>query len=197
MKSKTFFTRLSAMTKWSLALSLFMATNSNAQVQNREIGVRFSNLSSFDLVYKTQKAENKFRRYRLGAANIGLSTLGGSTQGQFNAQFAIGTEKRKNIAPNLQFIHGFEPAFSLMAYSLNSNATFMLGLGLGYVLGVQYDLSPKMYINLEAIPSINASMGIIGGSTLASISSGFSSSGLAFSVVYKFSTEAAKKEETK
>ena len=38
---------------------------------------------------------------------------------------------------------------------------------------------------------------LLSGKTLAGISSGFSTSGLAFSVVYKFSTETTKKEETK
>ena len=135
-----------------------------SQAQMQEIGLRVStNLTNLSpsFIYKKQIGENLYKRYNGGLANLNYSN--GSKTGNrlgFNAFLSMGKEKRRDIGNRLKFINGLQyvGGFSLNdATTESTNSTlkqtvFNGNLGLGYLLGVQFDLSPTFYINLETIP---------------------------------------------
>ena len=146
-----------------LMLSFF----SQAQNTMQEIGLRVStNLTNLSpsFIYKKQIGENLYKRYNGGLANLNYSN-GNKTGNRlgFNAFLSMGKEKRRDIGNLLKFINGLQyvGGFSLNdATTESTNSTlkqtaFNGSLGLGYLLGVQFDLSPTFYINLETIPGGN------------------------------------------
>ncbi|MCX6180548.1 MAG: hypothetical protein NT150_01295, partial [Bacteroidetes bacterium] len=127
-----------------VALLTFLSFSSviHAQTKNMEIGIRYAGLNYYDFVYKQAKNENTYRRFTLGVTNLLIS---GSSNSKpdigFISAFSIGTEHRKNINSHLKFIHGFEPLFALGYFRQNATNLPFAAVGLGYVLGFQYDFS--------------------------------------------------------
>ncbi len=157
----------------------------------RELGLRFSGLDKYNLVYKVKDSENFYWRYTLGALNLGFSDVsnGYISYSNLGIAFSVGGEKRSKITEQLKFIHGLEPSFSFGIQAQNNAHITQYGVGLGYVLGFQYDFSDKFYMNIESVPSVNLNITNTGGSVSYYINSGLNSSGLALSLVYKFKTE--------
>lgn len=158
-------------------LGLFQMLNSstlNAQTTNREIGLRLTASRGSDFIFKKEKQEGKFKRLR-----VGLTDLGYSEDFRFGLVFGIGIEKRKEIKDQLFFIHGFEPSLSVS--SRNDDAAVVVGLG--YVLGFQYDVTPNFSANVEAIPFIGANVNRDDGSFY--IDAGLNSSA-AIGLIYRF-----------
>ncbi|GAB3766424.1 hypothetical protein GCM10028817_49830 [Spirosoma pomorum] len=172
---------------------------------NREIGLRISDLSSFGLVYKKQISENTYRRYRLAFGNLSANFIQNNTLIGFSVGGAAGKEKRRTISDKLQFIYGTELIASL---SLNSSNTGTLtisdgnggsttykgssllivtpSIGVGFVLGAQYNLNPRWYVSAELIPSITASGSFGSGAALYSFQAGFNSSSAGITGAYRF-----------
>ncbi|MFM7023388.1 MAG: hypothetical protein ACKOXB_10445 [Flavobacteriales bacterium] len=165
-------------------LLILISSTLKAQTNNRELGLRFTSLNNYGFVYKKGLTENKYRRYTLGTFNFITASAESGTTIVNNASFSFGNEHRKAMSDNLKFIHGFEPTFAL-GYTYNNDGILMASAGLGYVLGFQYDFSPKFYLNIEAVPSF--SLTYLGGMIISN--AGFSTSGLAISMVHKFHKE--------
>lgn len=163
------------------------------QAENRELGIRLTGFQNFDFIYKKGIEENKLTRYRLGFANLGFQNTTNNKNFNFSLGFAIGVEKRRNIAENLQFIHGLEPTLSLALSTNDDIFNLSIKPGIGYVLGFQYNVSDKFYVNIETIPSLSTSFIIDnnGFNDMYSINAGFNSNAIALSLVYQFK----KKEE--
>ena len=182
--------------------ALIFSVNTNAQDQQQhEIGLRLSGLQDFDFIYKKQKAENKWKRYRFAFVNAGYNSSFSNDLISFGFGVGIGVEKRKSLNKNLFFIHGWEPRISLGYRQYKSNepnnpnpkrTNFDLRPGIGYVLGFHYQVSDKFHINLEAIPSINANFSFDNDDVKDdfSIDAGFNSNAIAVSLIYRFQLQS-------
>lgn len=153
-----------------------LSSNLHAQGNNKEIGLRLGSFGS-DFVFKKEKKPNKFLRYRAGLNNLGLI---GSDNFVASVNFGIAVEKRRAIDEKLWFISGLEPRLSFATISDNS----FLRLGLGYILGFQYDVSDAFYVNVEVTPSISTDVGNDASDSI--IIDAAPNSSAAISVVYRF-----------
>jgi hypothetical protein len=144
----------------------------NAQQSTHEIGVQIVDITklSSNFIYKKRIKDNVYRRYNfdinhlsLGAKNSNLNT----NSFIFNA--SIGTEKRKNIRERFNFVYGlqyrlgFDLQFSNTLIQANNGALIQYSkqeinteLGIGYLLGVKYDIAPYLYASIETMPTISA-----------------------------------------
>ena len=139
-------------------LGLFFVQNqTQAQTNMREIGTRLQGVNNFGVVYKKQKAENRYTRYQVVVGGISYSSvdLGNfNTNNTFGASFGFGIawEKREEIDDKLQFVHGFAPLAAIGFSDGDGNTATSIELQLGYILGAQYNFSDKLYVSLEAVP---------------------------------------------
>ena len=189
----------------SLSGLLLTSTLFAQDAPSREIGLRLTDFNSFGLIYKKQIRENTYRRYRLAFGNLSANFIQTNTLIGFSVGGAAGKEKRRPISDKLQFIYGTELIASL---SLNSSNTGSLtvsdgtgasttytgssllfvtpSVGVGFVLGAQYNLNPRWYVSAELIPSITASSSFGGGTALYRFQAGFNSSSAGLTGAYQF-----------
>ena len=165
---------------------------------NHELGLRMFGIGDFDLIYKKQLEASKFYRYRLGFANFNYTKIDRNRTADFNAGFAAGPERRREVAEKLKFIHGWELLGNFGISSQKNNSQHIeqisLSAGVGIVLGFQYDVSEKFHISLEAIPAARASYTLVSDPSpdRFQVNGGFDTDAVGVSLVYCFSTE--KKE---
>lgn len=157
------------------------------QEKVREIGPRLTNLSSFGVIYKRETARKNYLRIRLLAGDVAFRSVGDNQSGQFSIGAAIGLEKRRKLAEKIQFVHGFEPSLDVSLNTTFDATSVLLQAGIGYVIGMQYDLSESLYISLETIPSLSFS----GTATSRNqqtyqVRAGFNSNVAALTVAYRF-----------
>lgn len=139
----------------------FAHAQTTTTAPTRELGVRFDGLNfggnnSFGLIYKKQKAENRYHRWRAAFANISTSSsTNQDSDAQFGAGLFFGLEKRKTLNERFTFNHGWEFGGSLAAQFAENNNRTSLGISAGYVLGLQYNPNNRFFINLETIPGVN------------------------------------------
>ena len=172
-----------------LAVWMLLAQHLNAQSANREFGIRFNSLNGFDLVYKKEKSETKWRRYRLGASNFQYQRNDSINKNwQVNLELAVGCETRERIADRAVFYHGFEPRVGFSFYSNAYSKQTTISPGIGYVLGFLYDLSPRAWVGIEAIPAVYSTFTLekYGESSTAFNNAGFSLNSLAIAIAYRF-----------
>lgn len=117
---------------------------------NKEVGLRITSFNSFGLLYKKKIKENKWRRFRAAAADIIYNS--DNEIFTFALSASIGTEKRKNIANQLEFLHGWETELGI---SLSSEEDYGISATIGYVLGLQHHVSDRFVISLETIPRLS------------------------------------------
>ena len=161
-----------------------------SQTNQREIGLRFSSLDSFSFIYKKEKSENKFTRFRIGFMGLNYSKSSENNEA-FNMQMgiALGLEKRKNINSKLEFIHGWEPYLLVNGnFPEGSNYRLQFNPRIGYVLGFQYNFSKHFYVNIETIPSLGARFQLdeTGLDNRFALNAGFNTGAVALSVLYRF-----------
>ena len=190
-----------------ICVSLLSAFSALAQdASKREIGLRTSpaDLTNVGFIYKKQIAENTYRRYRLAVGNLGVGTTGNEdVQVNFGVSTAIGREKRRPLDDRLKFIYGPEFVGSLNIVATGAGTTTINtgngtitvdgsgvliapSVGLGYVLGAQYDINPKWYISAEIIPTVSL-YGIFGeDASVFGLQAGFNSSSVGITGAYKF-----------
>lgn len=142
---------------------------SSAQNNMREVGMHVSNLSLTNLspsfIYKKQIGDNLYKRYNFSFANLDFQHNKNLSRYGFSTSLGIGKEKRRDIGKRLKFIRGLQYtgglSFNHDSNSSNSSfikqTTYSANIGLGYLLGVQFDISPAFYINLETVPYANFS----------------------------------------
>lgn len=122
--------------------------------KRKEVGLQFYSLnltstSDFNLIYKIQKKENTYRRYRLVLGSISYDDR---TTG-FSSSFALGREKRYKINDRFSFISGYEFQGGL---SLRNEDDYNINASIGKVIGFQYAFKNNFLINIETVPSITA-----------------------------------------
>ncbi len=165
------------------------APNTDAPV-TREIGVRFSGFDDFNLFYKKAASENVFIRHRFLFGSVAFNSNRNDIDIAFG--YAIGKEKRKSIADNLYFIHGLEYSFSFSHSNSELNQgsrirNFFLTHRLGYVLGFQLDVSTKVAISAEVIPTLGGTFALMSNADNQFLFDlGINTNATALSVMYRF-----------
>jgi len=157
-------------------------------VPRHEIGLRLTGLEDFDFIYKQEKASQKFFRHRIGLINFGVNGKDNNSVFEFGLGYAFGIENRKVINDKLKFIHGFEPRILSQYRSMDGNTIgWGLQLGLGYVLGFQYDFAESFYVGIETIPAVTYARELEGQNKGAyNFDVGFNSSAVALTLAYRF-----------
>ncbi len=156
----------------------------------RELGVRFSGFDDFNLFYKKGVSENVVIRHRLLFGSVAFNSNRNDIDLAFG--YAVGKEKRKSIANNLYFIHGLEYGFSFSYSSSELNLgnrlrNFFLTHRLGYVLGFQLDVSNKVAISAEVIPTLGGTFAIMSNAdNQFLLDLGINTNATALSVMYRF-----------
>ncbi|GAB3689932.1 hypothetical protein GCM10027592_06840 [Spirosoma flavus] len=189
-----------------LFVSVLVTTSVSAQdAPTREIGLRISNFESIGMIYKKQIRENTFRRYRLAFGNLTANFNRNTSLFGFSAGGAVGKEKRRSVSDKLQFVYGTELIATINLYSSNNgtvtidngnggtttytgNNLFLASpsIGIGFVLGAQYNFNPRWYLSAELIPSITAN-GVFGnGASLYTINASFNSGTAGITGAYRF-----------
>ncbi|MEL6639177.1 MAG: hypothetical protein AAFW73_10810 [Bacteroidota bacterium] len=155
---------------------------------HREIGLRLSSVNSFSLIYNRHKGGNVYRRWRFGAAGLGLSSTSGSQSFNLQASVAVGREKRRDIGKNFDFVYGLEFIGNFNLQAGNGQGNLSLNPGIGFVIGFQYYLTKAFYIGLELVPSITTNFRIDdqGLQDAFGFNAGFSSNAAALRMVYRF-----------
>lgn len=179
---------------------IFLCSSPTAQAQgfgdelDREIGLRLTGLNSFGMIYKKKKEENKYRRYRLGLANIAFNSAQSTQAVDLRVNMAIGYEKRKPINEKFHFIHGLEFLGAANFSAANNRASLTLSPGLGFVLGFQYAFAKSFYVGMELVPFVNTSFGIDenGFRNSVAVNAGFNSQSASLNLVYRFKSNKQK-----
>ena len=197
---------------FTLTLTLFfICFFSFSQKKTKEFGLNIYNVNSYGMQYKIGEDATMWR-FRLNSSDLILGREGKMFSFNFdngnqirtrqvNLTAAIGREKRKEIAPNFQFIYGME---LLTRYSYRGIADFnfitdfkALSVGLSAVVGARYALNDKIFIGAELLPSvqyvnsktINRNRRFFGASDItrySGIFAGFDSSSALLSIGIKF-----------
>lgn len=169
--------------------STLFGVRSHAQNQPpQEIGLRLTGLENFDLIYKREKNTNQFFRHRLGLINFGVTGKDDTSVSEFGLGYAFGIEKRKSVNEKLNFIHGIEPRIATQYSSMDGNTIgWDLMVGVGYVLGFQYDFSDRFYVGLETVPALTYARELDGPSKgTYELNVGFNSSAVALILAHRF-----------
>ncbi|MDQ1086977.1 hypothetical protein [Siphonobacter sp. SORGH_AS_1065] len=190
-----------------LVIGLCMCSPVFAQdTLRRELGIRTSSLNSFGFIYKKKIKENVYRRHRLAFGSLGLNFAGNNTSVGFSAGGATGKEKRRSINDKLQLIYGTELIAGIGLITLTSGSitvdngngtgsTIYEGsnliivtpsVGIGFVLGAQYNFNPRWYVSGELIPSIEVSGSFGNVTSIYRFNAGFNSSSVGLTGAYRF-----------
>ncbi|MBY5957474.1 hypothetical protein KUV50_04955 [Membranicola marinus] len=168
---------------------VIFGTNGHAQdLPNRELGIRLTGLEDFDFVYKKENRIDQYYRHRLGLVNVGVTGNSNSSTWNLGLGYAFGIENRRAINEKLKFIHGLEPRVSFAYGSVGNQVnTWAYQIGLGYVLGFQYDFAESFYVNIETIPALTFRQEKRNDDqTNYSFNAGFSSNAVALTLAYRF-----------
>ena len=140
-------------------ITLAICHTARSQSDYREVGARFNSFDNFGVIYKKERSENRLTRFNLAVLNLGLVEGSRFDQYSIGAEFSMGWEKRKPIEDKLRFIHGLSPSIGFNHSELTNgteNSQTNIILQLGYILGLQYDISETLYVNIEVIPGLRA-----------------------------------------
>lgn len=172
-----------------IGIALGTCVQLNAQnLPRHEIGLRLTGLDKFDFIYKQERASQQFFRHRIGLINFRVDGKDNHSNFEFGLGYAFGIEKRKVINEKLKFIHGFEPRISSLYSSADGNTTgWEVQLGLGYVLGFQYDFAESFYLGVETVPAVTYARQLDGPNKRAyRFDAGFNSGAVAVVLAYRF-----------
>ena len=168
-------------------ITLSLTAQSTSVPRVHEIGVRMSGLDDFDLMYKKSLDDAAtYRRYRLFFSELSYLNVDGTSVGTLNVGASIGRERRSAVTDRLQFNRGPELFASLQYLGVDGESQLTLSPGVGYVLGLQYNLSDEFYLGIETIPSVSLRVGV-GEPTIVGFNAGFNSSALSVLAMYRFS----------
>ncbi len=165
-----------------LSLSTF-AQDSTKVFSKYELGLSLANLNDFGLMYKKHRKNNSFFRLSLASMNYSLINRSDSYFHNFSSSITIGREKRKEIHDNLYLVRGWD---FLGGISSAAGVNYF-GIGVGYVLGLQYNLNQKFALGLEATPGITGNIIVRDYDfEFSALSLGFSTNSVRLLMLYKF-----------
>lgn len=153
----------------------------------REIGLRLFSLEDFSLVYKKERRPQRFWRLNLALGQLQVEA-GESAQANLQLGAGFGWERRRPINDRLHFLTG--PQLDLL-FRLSGGEGFDafgdLRPSLSYLLGVQYDLNDRFYINLEVLPSLSVIIPLGEEFPDPVFSAGFNTGSVGVTVAHRFS----------
>ncbi len=169
-----------------ITLILFTARISLAQEKQKEIGLQINDITRFhfDFIGKSENKKGNYRKLRLANLDIRAKSGQSSESSRASLNLAYGWEKRKQLNEKISLLHGWEPQLALV---YGSSLGGVIVPGIGYALGVKYNLKNNFYLSLETIPSlstqINVKQGIF---ELDNVQVNSSTSSVIASIVYSF-----------
>lgn len=126
------------------------------QIIGKEIGLRVNKHS--DLSFTYLKYKNDQKAFRLRFFNTGFRFVQGATGSKehfaVSTGIATGFLKVKSLDNKFNYYRGWEPFVG----GYTSLRNFGVYAGIGYVFGLNYDLSDKFNINLELAPNFGFGM---------------------------------------
>ncbi len=163
-------------------------TTEKATFHGREIGLQLVGLDdfNFDFLLKKQTGENKYLRLGLAFANVNAQGIGDDGIGNFNIGLNIGQEKRRKLSEKLNLVTGITGLLDFALTTTADNTASSVSTGLGFILGVQYQLNESFYIGAETQPSARFGFFLDDGFENLNFSAGFSSRSVGISLVYRF-----------
>lgn len=173
--------------------TLFFAFNVSGYSQNQEIGLRIATLENLDFIYKKEKQENRFIRYRILFAGVGVSLQDDNESVSAQFGLGIGIENRRAINDRFYFIHGIEPSLAVSVASNSSLNNWNLQPSFGYVLGFLYNFSDEFSVNIETIPALSVGMNLRNDTRNSyTLNAGFNSNAVALTLAYRFKNKPKK-----
>jgi len=133
-----------------------------------QVGIKFSNLNSFGLQYKTG-SEKTLLRLSVLSLNMGQNANWGKPEdsldiksSNYGAGFLIGFEKRIPVIAKLDFIWGLEAGVSYLYQKQKQESIgndyetkdWRLSPGVDVILGVNYTFSDHLVFGAEITPGI-------------------------------------------
>lgn len=165
-----------------ISLSTF-AQDGTKVFSKYELGLSLANLNDFGLMYKKHRKNNSFFRLSLASMNYSLINRSDDYVHVFNSNISIGREKRKEIHDKLYLIRGWD----FLGGISSTAGVNKFGIGVGYVLGLQYNLNQKFALGLEATPNITGNIFIRDNNVILSLLNlGFSTNSVRLLMLYKF-----------
>jgi hypothetical protein len=163
----------------------------------REVGLRTDGFNNLGMIYKKQVSENTYRRYRAAIGNVSATFQERLITVGLVAGGAIGKEKRKNLTEKLQAVYGTEFIANVnitsvtvgpnnLASDRDSYHIINPSVGIGLVLGAQYNFTPKWYVSTELNPSLTVNGVFSQGTSAYNVNAGFSSSSVGITGAYRF-----------
>lgn len=163
----------------------------HGQTMAKEIGIRLGSFSGYDLLYKKQKSETQYSRFRLSNAKLELNKIANLTAYDFFINFGLGLENRVPLGNNFAMVHGWEPSLGFGFSGSGKLETININPRIGYIFGFMYSINNKFAISIESVPSlyISTSIEVIESKTNSSINRvgfDYSSSLISLSMVGRF-----------
>ncbi|NVK84893.1 MAG: outer membrane beta-barrel protein [Cytophagia bacterium] len=193
-----------------LLLALIASSAIKAQTENnpnktQELGLAFSSLDNFGLIYRVGQPNSLWRygtNFINGSSNSDESPTGKDKSSSFGFSLEVGKEFRRPITEKLAFRHGLNLGLTFSHYSDPGEAPTESDMkqqsfspSLGYIIGINFTISPNIYLGAEIIPGISYSStkttftDNTGGSnsyTDSGLNYGFSNGSALLSLVYRF-----------
>lgn len=171
----------------TLLILLTSAISFAQESLEKEIGIRFSNLDNYDLIFKKKVSENTYRRIRLANVGVNISSRESlDTRYSFTGSIAAGLEKRKALNNEFNFIYGFEGLLGLSYNRVSGESSGIYRAGIGALIGWNYKLNNHITLGAEIIPSLTYSTNFGGDPRTHNINANFSTSSASLTATYGF-----------
>ena len=153
-------------------LALFVSSAIQAQTESslgkiQEVGISFSSLNNFGFIYRAGQPKSIWRfgtNFINGSSNSDESPTGKDKSSSFGFRLDVGKEFRRPITEKLDLRHGINLGFNFSHFSDPGETTGELdmklqsfGPSLGYIIGINFTISPNIYLGAEIIPGISYS----------------------------------------
>ena len=133
--------------------SIFSTTLHSQSSPKAELGLQFSSLDRFSVVYKKRVKDQRYWTFSAGLIALEVEAKP-NTQQQLGVGGSIQYEKRKRINQRVEFIHG--PGFGLFGnYQRDdNNNSWNTSIGFDYLLGARFSLVKELALSINLYPGL-------------------------------------------
>ena len=168
-----------------ILFTVSFAEKSNAQ--HRELGVRFTSVNNFDLLYKFGQEPDKLTRIRAINGSYFNNSGDDITNSEgLNIGFAIGREKHASLDERFDFIHGLDGSISYLSTSADSFNNDAFRFSIGYLVGGVCEVTEKISAGAEVIPNVYYTSFSGGNNNVDQYGVQFGNGAAALTLTYKF-----------
>jgi hypothetical protein len=143
----------------AILAGLSLACSAQTSSPARELGIQFTNLdfNTFGLIFKKQRSENRYMRYRAVFTRLNADFVEGGTNLSLGLGGRVGFERRKALNDRTYFLFGPElgAGINLIANEGAQGTPYNLNASIGYVLGVHHNFGEHFFVNLETVPGLS------------------------------------------